>query len=167
MNNNYYFGVFLGVFLLLIIIRRKFKFTECKYDERQTAIRGKAYKYAMITGVIAGIIAAILVETDMFPVTGSLAIIMVSLLMITVYTVYMVISGVYFGISGNWKRWTVLISAIGLFNLIIGIGRIADEGLPEKHLTVINVNLPLGIMFLIIAVSVLFQKLREHRGNEL
>ena len=116
----------------------------------------------MITGVIAGIIAAILVETDMFPVTGSLAIIMVSLLMITVYTVYMVISGVYFGINGNWKRWTVLI-----FNLIIGIGRIADEGLPEKHLTVINVNLPLGIMFLIIAVSVLFQKLREHRGNEL
>ena len=60
-----------------------------------------------------------------------------------------------------------MISAIGLFNLIIGIGRIANEGLPEKHLTVTNVNLPLGIMFLIIAVSVLFQKLREHRGNEL
>ena len=97
---------------------------------------------------------------------GSFAMMTVSFLMITVYIVYMVMKGVYFGVSGNWKKWTLLFFIIGLCNLITGILRIAEDGLPEGKLTATNITLIMGVMFMVIVVSVLIQKAREKRSED-
>ena len=90
-------GLAFAVFVLLVLVLNKKKKTkQIMYDEMQTAVRGRAYQYATITGVLAGIIASCLVDLDIFPMDGSFAMMTVSFLMITVYIVYMVMKGVYF-----------------------------------------------------------------------
>ena len=157
------FAVFV---LIVLILNEKKKPKQVVYDEMQTAVRGRAYQYATITGVLAGIIASCLVDLDIFPMDGSFAMMTVSFLMITVYIVYMVMKGVYFGVSGNWKKWTLLIFIISLCNLITGILRIAEDGLPEGKLTTINITVMMGAMFMVIVAAVLIQKAREKRSED-
>lgn len=157
------FAVFV---LIVLILNEKKKPKQVVYDEMQTAVRGRAYQYATITGVLAGIIASCLVDLDIFPMDGSFAMMTVSFLMITVYIVYMVMKGVYFGVSGNWKKWTLLIFIIGLCNLITGIFRIAEDGLPEGKLTTINIPVMMGAMLMVIVAAVLIQKAREKRSED-
>lgn len=90
----------------------------------------------------------------------------VSFLMVTIYIVYMVAKGVYFGVSGQWKKWTALIFVIGLCNTITGTLRIYEDGLPEGKLTIINIPMMMGVMFLVIVAAVLMQKAREKRNDD-
>ena len=160
-------GLAFAVFVLLVLVLNKKKKTkQIMYDEMQTAVRGRAYHYATVTGVLAGIITSFLLDWDAFPMDGRLAIMAVSFLMVTVYVVYMVMKGVYFGVSGNWKKWTLLIFIIGLCNLITGIFRIAEDGLPEGKLTTINITVMMGAMFMVIVAAVLIQKAREKRSED-
>lgn len=152
--------------LIVLVLNEKKKAKQVMYDEMQTAVRGRAYQYATVTGVLSGIITSFLLDWDVFPMNGSLAIMAVSFLMITVYVVYMVMKGVYFGVSGNWKKWTLLIFIIGLCNLITGILRIAEDGLPEGKLTATNITVIMGVMFMVIVVAVIIQKLREKRNED-
>lgn len=165
---TYQFGVVAGLIffliLTLVLVRKKGQ-SHSKYDEMQTAIRGTAYQYATVTGVLAGIILGLLLDMDAFPMDGSFSLMVVSFLMVTIYIVYMVMKGVYFGISGNWKKWTLLIFIIGLSNLIIGTLHITREGLPEGRLTIVNSNLMMGISFLIIVAAVMIRKERENRSE--
>ena len=166
MNYLFGFGLPFALVLLLILFLRRKKSVPVIYDEMQTAVRGTAYKYSTITGVLSGFIAAFLVDQDLLPVDGSFAMMSVCLLMIAVYTVYMVMKGVYFGISGHWKKWTALILVIGLCNMITAVLRICEDGLPEKKLTIINTPVMTGAVFIIIAAAVLIQKAREKRSED-
>ena len=157
------FAVFV---LIVLILNEKKKIKQVVYDEMQTAVRGRAYHYATVTGVLAGIITSFLLGWDAFPMDGRLAIMAVSFLMVAVYVVYMVMKGVYFGVSGNWKKRTLLIFIIGLCNLVTGILRIAEDGLPEGKLTATNITVIMGVMFMVIVVAVIIQKLREKRNED-
>lgn len=120
------------------------------YDERQTAVRSTAYKYALITGVLAGFAASFLLDLRLLPMDGSFALITVSYLMICIYVVYSIWKGVFFGISGSWKRWALVICILGVTNFFIGITKILQEGLPEGILTSNNTDIITGTLFLII-----------------
>lgn len=154
---------FFVILFLLLYCRRKMGITKAQYDERQTAIMGLSYKYAAITGIIGGIIVSLLIEADLLSVSGGFAMMSVSLLTGLVYVVSMILKGAYFGISGRWKKWTACILIIGLLNFYTGARDIAANGLTDGRLTLNNVRLPLGIVFLVIAVTVFFQKAREGR----
>lgn len=91
---------------------------------------------------------------------------MVSFLMIEVYVICMILKGAYFGISGSWKKWTLCIILIGIPNLYFGIKHILSDGLTEGRLSAADVNLPLGIFFLVIAATVFFQRARERREED-
>lgn len=159
----YLFGMALpfAFFLLILILLRGKKSSPVVYDEMQTTIRGNAYKYATLTGVLGGFIAAFLLDLKLLPMDGSFSLMTVSFLMVTIYIVYMVTKSVYFGVSGQWKKWTILIFVIGLCNTITGALRIFEDGLPEGKLTIINIPVMMGVMFLVIVAAVLIQKARE------
>jgi len=166
---NYLFGIGLpfAVFLLLmLILRGKGKSSPVVYDEMQTAVRGTAYKYSTITGVLGGFTAACLLELDILPMDGSFAMVTVSFLMVTVYIIYMVVKGAYFGVAGNWKKWTALIAIVGLCNIITGALRIAEDGLPEGRLTITNISVMMGTLFMVIVVVVFIYKVREKRDGD-
>jgi hypothetical protein len=165
---TYLFGMILpfAFFLLILVLLWGKKSAPIVYDERQTVIRGNAYKYATITGVIGGFIAAFLIDLNLLPMNGSFALMTISLVMVTVYIVYMVIKGVYFGISDQWKKWTALVFVIGLCNTITGVLRIYEDGLPEGKLTIVNIPVLMGPMFMVIATVVLFQKMKEKESAD-
>lgn len=148
-----FLGLFLAVLFLLLFIRRKKGIKKCEYDERQAAIQGTAYKYAALTGIFGGIIAGLIVDADLLPITGGFALIMVSFLMIEVYVIFMILKGAYFGITGSWKRWTISITLFGVANLYFGIKNIATDVLEDGCFTICDINLPLGILFLVIAAT--------------
>lgn len=155
-------GLPFALFLLIILVLRGKKGSApLVYDEMQTAVRGRAYQYATVTGVLAGIIISFLLDLDVLPMDGSFAMMTISFLMITVYIVYMVMKGAYFGISGNWKRWTAITLLIGLCNFCSGIFYLIAAGLPTGKLTIRNLPVMMGAMFLVIAAAVIIQKVRE------
>jgi hypothetical protein len=153
-------------FLLLMMFLRRNEITSTSYDERQNAIRGTAYKYATITGALSGFFMAFVVDGDFLPIDGGFALAGVSLLTITVYEVYMIMKGAYFGISGKWKGYTALIFIIGLSNLIIGIVNIIQYGLTGGRLTVVNIGLMLGIFCLIIVFAVFIQRAGSRKAEK-
>lgn len=165
---RYLFGMILSfaIFALIGMLLRRRQQTPMVYDEMQNAVRGTAYRYAMITGVISGIISAFLVSADLLPVDGGFAMMTTSFLMVTVYVVYMVTKGVYFGVSGKWKSWTALIFIIGLANLISGIGNIIQNGLHGGRLTINNIDIMMGTMFLIIVAAVMVKRTAKSQEED-
>jgi hypothetical protein len=157
--------LFFAILFLLVFIRKKKGIRKIQYDERQNAIQGTCYRYAAITGILGGIIVSLLIEANLLPVSGGFAMMSVSLLTGLVYVVSMILKGAYFGISGHWKKWTACILIIGLCNFCISVRYIAANGLTDGRLTLDDINLPLGIAFLVIAAAVFFQKARESRED--
>lgn len=161
---NLQLGMVAALVLVLILVP---VFTEIKkplndmYDEMQTLVRANAYKYATLTGVFACIAASFLLDLDVLPVDGSFTMMTVCFLMITVYVMYMIMKGVYFGISGRWKKWTAVILVAGLCNIVVGVLRIREDGFAGRKLTIVNTPVMMGAMFMIIAATVLIQKARE------
>ena len=129
------------------------------------AVAGISQNLLVITPVT--VLAAILLlrrgQSSKVKGDAALAMMSVSLLTGLVYVVSMILKGAYFGISGRWKKWTACILIIGLLNFYTGARDIAANGLTDGRLTLDNVRLPLGIVFLVIAVTVFFQKAREGR----
>lgn len=165
---NYLFGMALPLFAFLFVILFLCgrKIPPVVYDERQTAIRGTAYKYSTVSGVLGGFILAFLVEQELLPIDGGFALMSVSLFMVCVYIIFMIMKGAYFGVSGHWKKWTVLIFLIGLSNTVTGALRIHEDGLPDGKLGILNINLLMGILFMLIVAAVLLQKLSEKRSMD-
>lgn len=161
---NLQLGMVAALVLVLILVP---VFEEIKkplsdmYDEMQTLVRANAYKYATLTGVFACIAASFLLDLDVLPVDGSFAMMTVCFLMITVYVMYMIMKGVYFGISGRRKKWTAVILVVGLCNIVVGVFRICEDGFTGRKLIIVNTPVVMGAMFMIIAATVLIQKARE------
>ena len=97
---------------------------------------------------------------------GSLALMTSSFLMITVYVVYSISKDVYFGISGNWKKWTLVIFVVGIINLVTGILQIRTQGLPAGILTSSNMDIIMGIMFLVISIAAVIKNARGKSEEE-
>lgn len=158
------FGVIMALAMVLVVKAEK---SPIVYDEMQQSVQGTAYKYTAITGILAGILAALLLNLDVVPMDGSFAMLTVSLLMVAVYTIHMILKGVFFGVSGKWKMWTVMEFILGLANTCTGVLRLYQDGLPTGKLTMVNANLMTGLLFLVVAGAVLVRKAMEKKDHAL
>lgn len=165
-NISYWLGllVVLAALLILLLVSRKNR-SQTYYDEMQERIRGKAYKYSALTGVIVGIFTGVFWDENILPMDGGFALTALGMLMVTVYAIYMIRKGVYFGIEGKWKPFTALILVVGGINLALGISNIAKDGLINGRLTTENEGLIMGILFLLIGAAVLIQKFTAGKEN--
>lgn len=163
---DFIFDIVFPLIVIMLLIRFMRGKAPVQYDERQIAIRGAAYRLAFIVGVFSGYIEAILLKRNLLPMDGSLALMTSSFLMITVYVVYSISKDVYFGISGNWKKWAVVIFVVGIINLITGILQIHTQGLPAGILTFNNANIIMGTMFLVISFAALITNVKKNGDEE-
>ena len=128
-------GILCGILITVIIfsvksIRNKGK---VKYDERQIAVQGKAYKIAFFTLLILdGLYAC----TDLIglelPVSPSLAVFTNIVIAVCVMATPMILQDAYFQLNDNRK-----LIIIGLLFLLIGnavpaVGKLVTEGLMEN-----------------------------------
>ena len=154
-------GLILGLLICVIIFKvcnRNSKL-KCEYDERQEMARGRAYKYGFYTAIVyLGFMAIwplfeikLIVDNTVLSFIG----VLVSICVMAVYAIW---HDAYWGLNNNKNRYIlvfILATVINLANGIISIlsGHMVEDGVVQAPC----INLLCGLMFLIIAVTLLIK----------
>ena len=142
------------------------KFKEAKYDERQTAVRGRAFKYAYGT-----LLAALLlyVVTDgiwdwCVPLTGCAAAIAMSLVP---YVWVSITNEAYWWANTNRLGQYVVFVLLGIMNLGLAVSSwLEGDMVVDGMLQIGGANLMLGIVFIYVFAVALIQRARQKRSGE-
>ncbi len=142
------------------------KFKEAKYDERQTAVRGRAFKYAYGT-----LLAALLlyVVTDgiwdwCVPLTGCAAAIAMSLVP---YVWVSITNEAYWWANTSRIGQYVVFVLLGLMNLGLALASWLEGDLTEDGvLQTGGANLILGLVFIYIFAIAMIQRARQKRAGD-
>ena len=172
MNTEMALGFVTGVLLVAIVCtviakmaKKKGSVGRGEYDERQQIARGKAFTWAYATLLIY--LAAWMVFRTMeipFFMEG-LSVILGALLSIAVFVGYSVFHDAYFKASESPRTWLSIISAVGLLNLGIGVGRLIRGETMAVRLYE-NMNLFVGVLFLIVLVCVVAKRAVDRREGD-
>ncbi len=164
------FGIIIGLIICVVIFKlaNTDKRVMTKYDERQEAIRGKAYTYAFYTGIILEAINMSLeVGKIKLPLADYLVDFFIIMASMTVLGVYCVWKGAYWGLNNNRKSYIRVLIAAVILNIIPVIsvivkGNLALEGSDSLPM----LNIMVLIMLAIVAVAALIKKSLDSREDE-
>ena len=112
------FGIMVGLIVCVIFYKltNSDKKVKASYDERQEAVRGKAYRYAFYTAMGLEAVAICLEAGDFqFPLGAHLVHFFIMLASLLVLCVYCIWNGAYWGLNNNRKANNIIIAiAVGL-----------------------------------------------------
>lgn len=142
------------------------KFKEAKYDERQTAVRGRAFKYAYGTLLVA---LLLYVVTDgiwdwCVPLTGCAAAIAVSLVP---YVWVSIMNEAYWWANTSRIGQYVVFALLGIMNLGLALSSwIEGDLITDGALQTGGANLVLGVVFIYIFAVAMIQRARQKRAGD-
>lgn len=142
------------------------KFSEARYDERQTAVRGRAFKYAYGTLLVALLLYAV---TDglwnwCMPLTGCAIAITASLCPFLWVCVF---GEAYWWADASRTGQYVTMALLGLMNLGLALSAAARGDLVvDGELQMGGANLALGSAFIYLFVIAMVQRRRLSRDGE-
>lgn len=142
------------------------KFKEAKYDERQTAVRGRAFKYAYGTLLVA---LLLYVVTDgiwdwCVPLTGCAAAIAVSLVP---YVWVSIMNEAYWWANTSRIGQYVTFALLGIMNLGLALSSwIEGDLITDGALQTGGANLVLGVVFIYIFAVAMIQRARLNRAGD-
>ena len=136
------------------------KFKEAKYDERQTAVRGRAFKYAYGTLLVALLFYA--ASDDIWnwcvPLTGCAAAIAVSLVP---YVWVSIMNEAYWWANTKRIGQYVTFALLGLMNLGLALSSwLRGDLIVDGVLQIGGANLVLGSVFIYVFVIAMIQRAR-------
>ena len=142
------------------------KFSEDRYDERQTAVRGRAFKWAYGT-----LLAALMlyVVTDgiwdwCVPFTGCAAAISVSL---APFLLICIFGEAYWWTDVSRVGQYATVALLGLLNLAMAFAAAVRGDLVEDgRLQTGGANLALGLVFILVFIAAAIQRARLRREGE-
>ena len=143
------------------------KFKEAKYDERQTAVRGRAFKYAYGTLLVALLFYA--ASDDIWnwcvPLTGCAAAIAMSLVP---YVWVSITNEAYWWANTKRIGQYVTFALLGLMNLGLALSSwLRGDLIVDGVLQVAGANMVLGVLFVYVSILSLVQRARMRReGND-
>ena len=142
------------------------KFKEAKYDERQTAVRGRAFKYAYGTLLVALLFYA--ASDDIWnwcvPLTGCAAAIAVSLVP---YVWVSIMNEAYWWANTKRIGQYVTFALLGLMNLGLALSSwLRGDLTVDGVLQIGGANLVLGSVFIYIFVIAMIQRARLRRDGD-
>ena len=147
--------VLIAIILEAIFLSKKGS-KNCEYDERQELARGKAFRaaYFTILGylVVSELVTSILDRPwcDSFTNLGY----GVSISAV-VFAMVCIMKDAYVGFNQKAARNIAMLAVIGAFNIMLGIFALIDKQdyISDDKLTTIPVNLPIGIVLIIISIT--------------
>ena len=142
------------------------KFKEAKYDERQSAVRGRAFKYAYGTLLVALLFYA--ASDDIWnwcvPLTGCAAAIAVSLVP---YVWVSIMNEAYWWANTKRIGQYVTFALLGLMNLGLALSSwLRGDLIVDGVLQIGGANLVLGSVFIYIFVIAMIQRARLRRDGD-
>ncbi|WP_185259304.1 hypothetical protein [Anaerocolumna chitinilytica] len=167
-------GLFAGFIVGLVVVAIFLRFTKtdgdskCKYDERQSNIRGKAYKLSFFTLMIYNVLYGFVDMTVEKPLLDTISAMVIGIcLSITVNIVYCIWKDAYFSLNENPRKVLIGFGFIGIFNLVIGcINIINGTFVTNGMVNFRSCNLTCGIMFIVLFATLLAKKVRYGKGEQ-
>ena len=162
-------GVILGLLLvaLIVTISRDENATVQKYDERQVAEQGKAYKYGFYAMVAYLTILAILSDVLSKYAEIKLLIFIGILVGGAVTVTYSILHDAYFRLDESRRFYIIFFAIISAFNIGLGIIQITKgQAFEEGVLTFTGgMNLICGIFILYVMIVLLIKKLHDREES--
>lgn len=118
------YGLVVGIFVVLIVcaLTKNGDSAELKYDERQLAARGKAFKGGFFTILIMNFLAVIFTAAGIsIPIDSTLAMFISCFLGMFVFLGIAIWENAYYALNENGRNVVIAFTIIGLFNFVIGI----------------------------------------------
>lgn len=154
-------GFFIGLGIAVIILaitKNKGEYKE-KYDERQTLVRGKAFKYAFEVAIVYFAMLGIFAEADLLQKFSISGLIMSGIIIsICVCASYAIWNDGYFSLSTNKRGLLISFGFIEIANIVLMIisfvsGMIIDNGKVSFFLGIIVSSVVFLVLFIIILVK--------------
>lgn len=174
MNGYMIAGFITGLVLAVILVKIAFRFIKkdknekFRYDERQKAVRGEAYKYAFFTlavyNAVYGILDMILDKPWAETMTG----VMIGVcLAVLVHISYSIWKGSYFSMNENPGRLIIFLVVIAVMNGAIGLKQGLEGELIESGMLTNNcANLVVAVMLVIVLAVMGFKAIAVKREAE-
>lgn len=154
------FGIIVGLLICVIVFRyvNRDKKLKTHYDERQEAVRGRAYMYGF-WGCVIGAAIVICIDTAGIVFANRLTMdFLVIFIGILVQVTYSIWNDGYYGLNTNRKRFYAICIIAGLVNLLVVIANIVNGTFIENMvLSDSAVNLLIVILFLIVAAELIIK----------
>ena len=118
------YGLVVGIFVVLIVcaLTKNGDRSELKYDERQLAARGKAFKGGFFTILIMNFLAVIFTAAEIsIPIDSTLAMLISCFLGMLVFLGIAIWENAYYALNENGRNVVIAFTIIGLINFVIGI----------------------------------------------
>lgn len=171
MGNNIYeilttVAVFLVLFLIIMIIRKKLTGNNEHYDERQILVRGKGYKISFMTTILLNVFYAVFFYGPTKDIVSpQFVVITIALIGIAIYAIYCIFNDAYLQVGQKVGTWMTLIAFVIACNLLAFFAN-STKGFTEDGLaTGSSINLMLAVLFGAILVSFLIKRFMEKRGD--
>lgn len=158
-------GLALGI--ILLIVCNKNKKIKTDYDEREKAIRGQGYKYAMIT---TWILISVIIFADLssikIPMDNVATLISVIMISVLVSQSYSILNDAYFGRNSNIKSYVITFIALAIINGGLALIMImSGEMIVDGILTWKVMSLECALMFLIIGIMFAIKTLLHKKDD--
>lgn len=178
MSASYYAGLVVGVIAAVVVCFLYAKFIKRRgknagYDERQEAVRGRAYKWAFVVLVAYLAVYAWLEEVAELRWCETGAGLLVGVLLsATVFMVICIYKDAYFSVSDRPRAFVIAFGVLAAANICCGIA-IRLWKLPDIYsgegsflLSFDDVNLVVGAYLLVIWVNILVKLRLDRRETE-
>ena len=161
-------GIVVGLIIALVIMKvsNKDKKMITEYDERQKAVRGKAYMYAFYGVSISNVILLILCLDwkNLIQVMGMNVFFLPILVGILIQVTYCIFHDGFVGLNNNMTRYMVIMTLISVFNLVCGIMPWVKNGfIQEGEIYPGFINLVVGILFIVIGIEMAIKKCMDKK----
>ncbi|MCR5594807.1 MAG: hypothetical protein K6G12_03085 [Lachnospiraceae bacterium] len=174
MNVFLSYGVIVGILvgIIIAIVLLKMANTDHKvkteYDERQEAIRGKAYCYSFYTTVIYEVLMIMLSMAEIeLPIEDYILHfggIFAGCLVLCVYSIW---HGVYWGLNNDHRRYMIVIAICIVLNMIPVIGIFRGNLFSENgKIGMPMLNVMVLIMLIVVCAELLIKKSMDKKNAE-
>lgn len=163
-------GITLGLIIAVIILKicNTNKKVKTEYDERQEAIRGRSYKWAMYTawGLMLLLMTLELSEVQI-PVERAVVYFTVMIISAVVQITYSIWNDSYFGTNNDFRKYVIAFIIITLINAACAImvtinGRMVVNGVLSFNF----VNAECALLFIILGIQLFIKNRLDRKESE-
>lgn len=170
MNVLYTAGLAAGVMvtlLVVILIKKAVTGTwfrcEDKFDEKQTADKGKGYKIGFLT-MICYFMVLMLVTMSEITLPMPFFIFLGIVISVVTFAIYCIFKGAYIGYNQNSRKVTIMLAAIMILNIIPAAEKIIHGAdMIEKYC---NVNLLCAVMLLVVMAAAQIKSMIDKKEGD-
>ena len=162
-------GFIIGLMIAAIVLVAIFKYANkdgkvrTQYDERQKAVRGKAYKYAFHAEIFAQVVIMCLFMSGVELPIENYALLFVGIIFgCMVLATYCIWNDVYWGLNNDHKRYQIVFAVALVLNILPLIGGIKGGTLLENgKLGMPVLNIVVIIMMAVVYIELLIKKIKD------